>query len=548
MPKKPRYNYSIEGRPLYPHLKLTREPFPRLLSTRVIHDDDAEYFGPFLTRSATRILIDLLNRTFRLRTCTIEIDGSFPFPCTQYYANRCLAPCVSSLCGPEEYSNQVELSRLFLRNDREEFEFSVNSLIGSAADDLDYERAAFYRDILTRAQKFWADPRARVWLNDAVDTFVVEIEGDVVTVFVITTRGPRPLGSRAFQFTVFEETDVREAVSDTIRQFYRVGVPREIRIPFDLEDRKELERELKIRAGRAVRITVEGKMPGRVAALKELARIKLETELQNLKPVVTPARLAKQLARAFDLEKPPERIAAFDSAHISGSYSTAGMAVWTDGRLATEEYREGLSQLTGELETLKEFISKRLERIDGALPDLILVDGGRSQVNAAVGAVDESGARKIPVIGAVKPRGRHSEISHFLTASGERIDFDPSSASHILLKQLRDEAHALANAAHRQSRDMAHFYELAGIFPSLNEAERQALRTRYGSTAKIKKLNEIELARVIDGGSVPAALADLERHRRGESAVVMPLIVPIRYDDPEGQAGDLRPIKSDSFG
>src|SRR5687767_12825134 len=259
MPKKPRYNYSIEGRPLYPHLKLTRDPFPRLLSTRVIHDDDAEYFGPFLTRSATRILIDLINRTFRLRTCTIDIDGSFPFPCTQYYAKRCVAPCVSSLCGAEEYSNQVELSRLFLRNDREEFEFSVNSLIGSAANGLDYERAAFYRDILTRAQKFWADPRARVWLNDAVDTFVVETEGDAATVFVITTRGPRPLGSRAFQFTVFEETDVREAVSDIIRQFYRVGVPREIRIPFDLEDRKELERELKIRAGRAVRITVEGK-------------------------------------------------------------------------------------------------------------------------------------------------------------------------------------------------------------------------------------------------------------------------------------------------
>ena len=353
MPKKSRYNYSIEGRPLYPHIKLTRERFPRLLSTRLIHDDDAEYFGPFLNRSAARILIDLLNRTFRLRTCTIDVDGSFPFPCTQYYSNRCVAPCVASLCGPEDYSKIVELARLFLRNDRDEFEFSVNALIESAAGELEFERAAFYRDILTRARKFWADPRARVWINDAVDTFVVEIEGSVATVFIITTRGSRPLGSQAFQFSIFEESDLRELLSNTIRQFYPVGVPREIRIPFDLHDRKELARELKTRAGRAAKITVEGKIPARVAALKGLARIKLETELENLKPIVTTARVAKHLARTFDLEKPPTRIEAFDSAHISGSYSTGGMAVWSEGRLATDEYREGLLDRTGELETLQ---------------------------------------------------------------------------------------------------------------------------------------------------------------------------------------------------
>ena len=548
MPKKPRYNYSIEGRPLYPHIKLTRERFPRLLSTRIIHDDDAEYFGPFLTRSAARILIDFLNRTFRLRSCTIEVDGSFPFPCTQYYANRCVAPCVASLCGPEYYSALVGLAQNFLRNDRDEFEFSVSSLIESAAEALAFERAAIFRDILTRVRKFWADPRARVWLNDAVDTFVVDIESGVATVFVITTRGPRPLGSRAFQFTIFDESDLREFLSDTIRQFYRVGVPREIRIPFDLPDLKELASELKTRSGRAVKVTVEGKIPERVAALKGLARIKLETELQNLKPVVAPARIAKQLARAFDLEKPPTRIEAFDSAHISGSYSTAGMSVWNEGRPATEEYREGLSHLTGELETLRDFISDRLKIQNSALPDLILVDGGKAHVNAAARAVEESRVGYIPIIGAVKPRGRHAEISHFISPSGGRVEFEPSSASHTVLKQLRDDAHALANAAHRQSRDMAHFYELAGILPSLNEGERRVLRAHFSSTARIISLNEKELARVIEAPRVPAALTDLERYRRGEGPVVMPLIVPIRYDDPEGQAGDLRPIKSDSFG
>ncbi len=359
MSSKPRYNFSIEGRPLYPHIKLTREPFPRLLATRMIHDDDAEYFGPFLNRTSARILIGLLNRTFRLRSCAIDVDGSFSYPCTQYYARRCVAPCVSVLCGTEEYANFVHLARLFLRNDRDEFEFLIGTFIQSAADRLDFESAAYFRDILSQIRSFWADGRRSAWINDATDTFVVERVADVVTVFIITTRGVRSLGSRAFTFQVFDESDIRELLSDLILQFYRVGAPREIRIPFELPDRRELVREISQQTGRSVKIVVEGKVPGRITALKGLAKIKLENELQNLKPAVSPKVLGKQLARLFGLERPPSRIEAFDAAHISGTYSTAGMAVWQDGRLITEEYREELSEDAGETATLGKFIGER---------------------------------------------------------------------------------------------------------------------------------------------------------------------------------------------
>src|SRR5215218_8498766 len=143
----------------YPHFKLTGEAFPRLLATRRLVDDGSEYFGAFLNRTAVRILIDLLNRTFRLRTCDIPIDGSFAVPSTQYYARRCVAPCVASLCTKSESERQVQLVGLFLKNERGAFRSEMLTRIEIAAEDLEFERAAILRDVLKAIDEFWENPR-----------------------------------------------------------------------------------------------------------------------------------------------------------------------------------------------------------------------------------------------------------------------------------------------------------------------------------------------------------------------------------------------------
>ena len=539
-----RYSFSIADLPLYPHVKLTSEVFPRLLSTRKIEDDGSEYFGPFLTRSAARILIDFLNATFRLRTCTIPIDGTFPVPCTQFYARRCVAPCVKSLCGREEYLDNVHLARLFLRNERKEFELSSLALIDAAAERLEFERAGFFRDILLKAKSFWANPRQNVWLDEAVDTYVVDRAADIITIFIITTRRMRTLGSWTCEFQIFDETDVRELLAGVIAQFYPVGVPREVRVPFDFPGRHELSRRLSNNAGRPVKMIVEGQVPERVTALKALARTKLNLDLENLKPVVTPEKLQRQLVRKFGLMVPPSRIEAFDAAHISGTFTTAGMSVWQNGRLHSEEYRAALSEDAGEIATLKNFIFQRFSGVEGRRPELVLIDGGKAHVNAAVGVLRSLSIDDIFVIGAVKPPRRHGEVSHFLTADGTRVDFDPDNAAMRVLRLLRDEAHELANSAHQQSRDMSHFYELAAIFPSLNERERQLLMARLGSIKQIVNSEPARIADILGPQRSKLFQRDLEVHRRGESKKQVPLIVPIRYDDPNGEAGDLRPIKT----
>lgn len=536
-------SHAIEGQPLHPHLKLTAEPFPRLLSTRIVEDDGAEYFGPFLGRTAARILIDFLNTTFRLRTCTVPIDGRFPVPCTQFYAKRCLAPCVASLCGRDEYLEMTELARLFLRNERKEFELTVLARMDALSERLEFERAAFYRDILAKAKAFWNDPGRQVWIDDAVDTYVVERDIDILRIYILTTRRAKTLGSRVFAFQVFDETDIREVLSDVIEQFYRAGVPREIRVPFEFAARRDISRRLGRRFGRTVKIVVEGQVPERVTALKALARTKLGVELEELKPFIPPERIRRQLVKAFGLAAEPMRLAGFDAAHISGTFATAGMSVWERGKLVSEDYRAARSEQTSEIATLREFIRDRFSSAGFERPGLVLVDGGKGHVNAALKALAELSI-DIPVVGAVKPKGRHGEISHFISPDGGRVEFNPEVAAMRVLKLLRDEAHDLANAAHALSRDMSHYYELAAILPSLNEKERQVLFERLGSIRKIVESDIKGIAEAIGPECVATVEADLENYRLGLSAGPRPPIVPIRYDDPNGEAADLRPIRA----
>ncbi len=541
--RKRQFHFSIKGQPVYPHLKLTAEAFPRLLSTRKIVSDGAEYFGPFLNRSTARILIDFLNQAFRLRSCYIDIDGNFEVPCTQYYSKRCVAPCVGSLCNAENYKEMVGLARLFLRNHRDWFESEMRQLIEAAARELDFEKAAFFRDMLQKASDFWRDKRRQVWIDDTVDTLVLEEDGSNVTVYLVTTRGRRMLGSRVFVFPAFPGVEAEQALADVIEQFYRTHVPREIRVSRNFFGRKELSRDLSRSFGRVVKIIVVGENTVPITAVKALIRTKHGANLDNLKPVKSLPEIQHDVKKIFGLAKLPKRIEAFDAAHISGTSPSAAMSVWENGKFLNADYKSGLSDQKSELDTLREFVARRFED-SSTLPDLVVIDGGTSHLNAALDAVSAIPNRKFAMIGAVKPRGKHTEISHFIKENGTRIEFDADSEPMRILQVLRDDAHELANATHRQSRDMGYYYELASILPSLNERDRQIMLVRFGSIKRIVELNEKEIRDTVGDEKSPKVLHDLQNYRLGKSLKIAPLIVPIRYDDPNGDAGDLRPIKA----
>jgi excinuclease ABC subunit C len=533
------HRFSISGQPVYPHFKLTREEFPRILATRILRQDGDEYFGAFLNRTNVRILIDFVNRTFRLRSCTIEIDGSFPVPCTQYFAKRCIAPCVASLCDRERYLEMVDLVRLFLRNDRELFLAAISRKIDRASEDLDFELAAFFRDILQNVQAFWSNGRYQVWLDDTTDTLELLESNDTISVIIVSQRGRRPLGEIVYEFPKDVGDVPTDALRDVIAQFYVHHLPREIRVSHDFKDRIKLARDLGARFGRKLNISVETEMERRVTADRAIVRTKERIELESIsnKPSVDDTKA--ELKKMFGLDDEPSRIEAFDAAHISATGFAAAMSVWKDGHDLPNEYEHWISDKSSELETLAAFVFDRLTR-GSVKPDLILIDGGPSQLNAVVKAVRSA----IPVVAAVKPRGKHSSISHFLTADGNRIEYDPDSHAARLLKRLRDEAHDLANATHRLSRDMMHFYELAAILPSLNERERHELIREFGSIKKIVELTPSQLETRVGKTLAIRAAKNLEAFRNGNSPRPEPLIVPIRFVELDGAAEDLIPIEA----
>ena len=530
--------FSIAGKPFYPHFKLTREEFPRALATRILNNDGDEYFGAFLNRTSVRILIDFLNRTFRLRTCTIPIDGSFPVPCTQYYAKRCIAPCVAALCDRASYLEMVDLVRLFLRNDRELFLASITKRIEHAAEDLDFETAAFFRDILESVERYWSNSRYQAWLDDTVDTIELQTENGVIDVIIVSQRGRRPLGEIVYSFPLNDGPT--NAIGAVIRQFYEHHLPREIRVSHDFEGRTALAADLGKRMGEKVKIVVATIAARRVTAERAVDRTRERLALEAISVRPSANEIRRELSAIFQLKTRPSRIEAFDVAHISATGFAAGVSVWEDGKDLPAEYEHWQSDRDSELATLSAFVAERIRRTN---PDLVLIDGGRAQLKASLEAVGEL-ERQPQVIAAVKPKGKHASISHFLTGDGRRIEFDPDSAAHYLMQRLRDAAHSLANSAHRLTRDMMHFYELAAMLPSLDERERQRLIRELGSIRAITDSDPEFFVTRFGTRKGKRAAEDIAAFRSGTSLPPRPLIVPLSFVEMDGAADDLIPIET----
>jgi excinuclease ABC subunit C len=443
---------------------------------------------------------------------------------------------VASLCDRESYLEIVNLERLFLRNDRELFLAAISKKIEAAVEGLDFESAAFFRDMLQSVEKFWSNGGWQIWLDDTVDTYEVEeADQDSIVVIVVTQRGRRTLGELVFAFPKQDETSESNAVKDLIAQLYRYYNPREIRVPYDFAGRKVLSTELR------TKIVVTTPLKPRVTAERAVEIAKARLRLARAKSTPSVGDILADMKRRFGLSKKPKRIEAFDVAHISATGFAAAASVWSDGKCRPNEYEHALSDQTSELQTLRAFLTTRLTRLSKS-PELVLIDGGRSQMNAAIEAIADL-PRRPSIVAVVKPPGKHSSISHFLTEDGSRIEFDPDVEAFRLIQRLRDDAHDLANATHRLSRDMMHFYELSAILPSLNERERQELMRDSRSIKKIVEQDRDYFVKRFGEEKAATIGEDLRAFREGRSREPRPLIVPISYVEVDGQADDLIPIE-----
>jgi excinuclease ABC subunit C len=592
---KPRYNIQLKDDKQYPHLKLTvNEPFPRVMITRRVQRDGALYYGPFLPASLARRSIDLINRTFQLRTCDIEIDGKLPRPCLEYHIKRCLGPCVKGLCTPEEYAESVRDVKMFLEGRNRELAEDYEGRMARASDEMKFEMAAKYRDLrktvlaVSEQQKMATSP------DRDVDIFGYYREGARLALQLFTMREGKIVGRREFfweDLPADDEFDPSNFLSEVLTQYYSTDyVPREVHVPVDFEDRELLEKVLTGRKGRRVKILdpQRGEKRDMIALVEKNAQIAFEQRFRVLKPDME--RVLEELQETLELPRFPSRIESFDVSNISGAENVAGMVVCENGKMnraAKRTFRIRTVEGSNDPASMREAVFRRYRRQldeNRPLPDLVMIDGGKAQLGGAADAMRELDLEAIPMIGVVKPPRRHNEVSHLLVKGREHdpIYIDSHSPVLRLIQMIRDETHRAAVTYHRKRREIRDFTSELTEIPGVGEKRKNRLLRNFGSITRIAQAPAAELApfvgrqvaeEIAEHFTRQRALAGVEessdadaadaagdegegaatRAKEGQggrlardvgAADAPPPDVETRLDDPEGDATDLQPIRS----
>src|SRR5256714_1783343 len=522
---KPRYNVNLKDDKSYPHLKLTiNEPFPKAVITRRIQKDGALYFGPFLPASMARKTIDVINRTFQLRTCDIEIDGKAPRPCLEYHIKRCLGPCVKGLCTADQYQEAVRDVRLLLEGRNTELADTLEERMDQASEEMRYEMAAKYRDLRKTVVKLSEQQKMATTSDRDVDIFAYYREDQRLALQLFTMREGNIIGRREFFWEDLPEDDFDPAsfLGEVLAQYYATDyVPKEIHVPVDFKDRELLEQALTARKGRRVKIhySQRGEKRDLIDLGEKNAKLAFEQRFRVLKPDMK--LVLEELQETLELPRFPARIESFDISHIQGAENVAGMVVCENGKMNRNEYRKfKIRRVEGsnDFASMHEAVLRRYRRVrdeQKELPDLIMIDGGKGQLNAAAEAMRMLDLEAVPMIGVVKPTLHHNQVAYLLVKGRENepIYLDSYSLVLRLIQMIRDETHRYAVTYHRKRRELRDFTSELSAIPGVGEKRKTRLLRHFGSIQKISTTTIEELAPFVGRKTATEIAAHFARQR-----------------------------------
>ena len=510
---QPPYNVRLRDDKNHPYLKLTlAEDYPRLYVVRRPAEDGNAYGGPYIPASLGRRTASLVRKLFGIRTCKETLDGKRPRPCLQYQIKRCIAPCVAELASPERYRRACEDARLFLEGRTEEVTRRLREQMASAAGAERYEEAATLRDQVQALVRLEAPQKITTTDGDERDLVAAHVEGERAAVQVWNVRDGKVVAREAFLLDRLTEPE--RVLSETLQQFYALGryVPREVVVAAEIPDRELLEAWLAARRGSAVRIRTPQR--GEKLRLLELvvrnARLAFELEWKQARQ--QSQELLRALGDLIDLEVDPQRIECFDISNIQGSDIVASMVVFENGLPKKADYRKfrvkSVSGAPDDFASMREVVGRRYKRLleEGReLPDLVLIDGGKGQLGAAVAALEELGLGEQPVVSLAK-----REELIFVRGRDEPIALPHSSPVLQLVQRVRDEAHRFAIGFHRQVRSRRTIASELDLIPGIGPAKRRKLLSAFGSVRGVRGASEAELAAVVGKAMASRLRAHIE--------------------------------------
>lgn len=500
---RPKYNTMLMDDKTYPFIKVTvNEPFPRVMMARRMKKDKAKYFGPYTSAGAVKDTIELIRKLYHIRSCNRSLpkDIGKERPCLNYHIHQCYAPCQGYISG-EEYRKSIDEVVRFLNGNYDPILKELEEKMLDASENLEFEKAIEYRELLASVQKIAQKQKITDTAGDDRDIIAMASEGEDAVVQVFFIRGGRLIGRDHFYLKIAENDTKSEILSSFIKQFYAGTpyIPAELMLPEEIEDQEIIEEWLTTRREHKVRLRIPKK--GTKEKLVELAQKNAQMVLKNDKE-----RLKREEGRTIGAVKELEKILgltgiirmeAYDISNTNGFDSVGSMVVYEHGKPKRNDYRKfKIKSVQGpdDYASMNEVLTRRFEhglreRQDEsetggfqAFPDLIMMDGGRGQVNIALEVLEKLNLH-IPVCGMVKDDNHRTRGLYF---NNVELPIDRNSECFRLITRIQDEAHRFAITFHRQLRSKGQVHSILDDIPGVGPARRKDLMRSFENIEAIR--------------------------------------------------------------
>ena len=500
---RPKYNTMLMDDKTYPFIKVTvNEPFPRVMRARRMKKDKAKYFGPYTSAGAVKDTIELIRKLYHIRSCNRSLpkDIGKERPCLNYHIHQCYAPCQGYI-SREEYRKSIDEVVRFLNGNYDPILKELEEKMLDASENLEFEKAIEYRELLASVQKIAQKQKITDTAGDDRDIIAMASEGEDAVVQVFFIRGGRLIGRDHFYLKIAENDTKSEILSSFIKQFYAGTpyIPAELMLPEEIEDQEIIEEWLTTRREHKVRLRIPKK--GTKEKLVELAQKNAQMVLKNDKE-----RLKREEGRTIGAVKELEKILgltgiirmeAYDISNTNGFDSVGSMVVYEHGKPKRNDYRKfKIKSVQGpdDYASMNEVLTRRFEhglreRQDEsetggfqAFPDLIMMDGGRGQVNIALEVLEKLNLH-IPVCGMVKDDNHRTRGLYF---NNVELPIDRNSECFRLITRIQDEAHRFAITFHRQLRSKGQVHSILDDIPGVGPARRKDLMRSFENIEAIR--------------------------------------------------------------
>lgn len=503
---RPPYNVLLRDDKSFPFILLREDhAFPRVQKHRGARRIKGSYYGPFASAGSVTRTLNALQKLFLLRSCSDSFFQNRSRPCLLYQIRRCSAPCVERI-DAAAYAELVEDAKNFLTGRSTSVQSRLSKSMAQAAEDQDYELAAVYRDRLRALTYIQGSQTVHAeGLGDA-DIFALAAKGGQMCIQAFFIRGGQNWGHRAFFPAHTSDVPEADVLASFLIQFYEdMPPPKRVLVDRELPETDLMAEALSNRAEH--KVTLERPQRGDRRKLMEQATRNAEEALdRRLAESTTQGKLLRELVDTFELPDLPKRIEVYDNSHIMGTNATGAMIVAGPEGFRKNSYRKfniKSAQTDNDFGMMKEVLKRRFARLEkddpgrqsGEWPDLLLIDGGRGQLNAVLEIMEDAGVHDVPVIGVAKGPDRNAGREVFHLANGREVSFPPNHALLFYLQRLRDEAHRFAIGTHRAKRAKSLTTSTLDEVPGIGPNRKRALLMHFGTAKAVKG----------------AALEDLER-------------------------------------